>query len=122
MAAERADDPTAAAYEERTLQLHEARAALGEAVHTLRLELAQARQENVALRQQLEDLQQRHTALHDEWKALGAEVEWLRKQRTSLMAETARLEQEVHALKNMRVVRWSAWPRRILHRRGSEGG
>ncbi len=111
----RSEDPLAAAYQERDLQLREARAALGEAVHTLRLELAQERRENAAL-------QEKHNVLHDEWKALGAEVEWLRDQRAVLTAEVERLEQELRAVKNMRVVRWSARPRRIFRRSPRDGG
>lgn len=110
------EDPLTTAYAQQTLQLREARSALGEAVHTLRLELDSARHENGALQNKHSALQNKHSALHDEWKALGAEVEWLREQRTSLMDETARLERELRAIQSRRIVRWSAGARRIFRR------
>jgi chromosome segregation ATPase len=124
------EDPLALAYRQRTLQLHEARAALGEAVHTMRLELAARREETEALRGDNESLRGNNDTLQREWKELGAEVEWQREERARLIAETerlregvARLERElgqarelIATLQNMKAVRWSAGPRRLRRR------
>jgi chromosome segregation ATPase len=123
------EDAANAAYLNRTSQLHEARAALGEAVHAMRLELDARREEN-------ESLHARYSALEKEWKELGAEVKWQREERARLIAETEecreqleRLQQELSAAqelnatyRNMKVFRWTAWPRRIAHRLRGRGG
>ena len=124
------EDPLATAYRRRTLQVHEARSALGEAVHTMRLELAARREESESLRTVNEGLRSNTENLHKEWKELGAEVEWQREERARLIAETeelrnrvVRMEQQlrdagavIDSFQRMKAVRWTAWPRRIRHR------
>lgn len=124
------DDALAAAYVTRDAQLHEARAALGEAVHTMRLELVARREEADALRSDNESLRARYTALDKEWKELGAEVRWQREERARLIAETEELRERVVRVeeelaearelnltfRNMKAVRWSAGPRRLVAR------
>ncbi len=136
------EDPAAAAYLNRTSQLHEARAALGEAVHAMRLELVARREEtdalrvdNESLRAENESLRERYVALDKEWKELGAEVKWQRDERARLIAESEQLREHVERLehqlaearelsmtyRNMKVVRWTAWPRRAVHRLRGRG-
>jgi hypothetical protein len=101
------------------LQVHEARSALGEAVHTMRLELAARREECEALRIE-------NQGLRDNVETLGAEVAWQREERARLIAETehvGRMDQElaearslIATFQNMKAVRWSAWPRRLRDR------
>jgi chromosome segregation ATPase len=90
----------AKAYEERTSQLHDARAALAEAVSTLRRELEQRRMEVDALRAEIAALRdERDRAVRDNG-ALRREVEVQR----DALEETSRLLSE---FQSMKVVRWS---------------
>lgn len=87
----KADDGSAAlrrAYDERTVQLHEARGALAEAVAALLDERNHAVRENRALRERAGELE---AAL-----------------------EVARTHATV--LAEMKVVRYTAWPRRLVYR------
>jgi predicted nuclease with TOPRIM domain len=129
------EDAVDTAYLNRTSQLHEARAALGEAVHAMRLELLARREEAEALGKDNESLRARYEALDKEWKELGAEVEWQREERARLITETEQLREQVDRLqheldaagelnrtyRNMRAVRWTAWPRRIAYRLRGRG-
>lgn len=92
---EPSQDALASAYEHRTFQLHEARAALGEAVHTLRLELSERHREIAALRERN--------------ASLDADVERLR-------GQLAELERQLGEVRNMKLVRWTVWPRRMVYR------
>jgi chromosome segregation ATPase len=149
-------DPLDVAYEQRTLQVHEARSALAEAVHTLRLELEDRHREAAALQQEVAALRQeaarlrqdnrlaheKAETLHKESHALGAEVNWLREQRASITEEKHRLtaenqaliersaelerqlgeaREQVATLQNMKVVRWTVWPRRMVYRLRERG-
>lgn len=111
--------PLAAAYEERTKQLHEARGALAEAVSTLRLELEQRREEAIALTRENGELRKLavdhhrlavdHHKLHEHAQALSKEVE-------RLEAELISAQHLIEVLRNMKVVRWTVRPRRLLYR------
>lgn len=106
----------AAAFETRTRQLYEARGALGEAVAILRAELSPRRSEaNV--------LQSETRALQGETKGLQAEAANLRGALDQTQLRIARLEAQlaeayelISIQRNMRVVRWTAPARRVLHR------
>lgn len=87
-------DALAAAYERRTAQLYEARAGLAEAVSVLTVELRELRE---------------HAHRQSEVIA-GLEAE----------LETAK--KLIEAQRNMKVVRWTQWPRRFVYRlRGRAG-
>jgi hypothetical protein len=92
----------AAAYEARNKQLHETRAALAEAVSTLRTELDHRRAEAAALRDE------RDRAINDNRRAqqLIAEQERALKEMASVLAQ----------FQNMKVVRWSRPLRRRVYR------
>jgi predicted RNase H-like nuclease (RuvC/YqgF family) len=95
-------DSLSEAYAERTRQLHEARGSLAEAVATLRTELSQRRAESAALREGLDAADLRHQTLATDNRALYAEID--------------RLNTLVSDLQNTKVMRWSAGPRRAVHR------
>ncbi|MGZ4261515.1 MAG: hypothetical protein ACXVH3_01295 [Solirubrobacteraceae bacterium] len=88
------DDALPRAYEERTAQLHDARTALAEAVSMLRAELVRRTQER------------------DE---ATAENQALREQLGRLEAALAAAQLDIRTLQQMKVVRWTAWPRRIRY-------
>lgn len=96
------DSPLAVAYEQRTRQLRDARAALAEAVSALTDELTQRREEVRGLRQ------------HE--VALSAEIQKALDYSSHLQEELRRTSELVATLQNMKVVRWTARPRRIVYR------
>jgi hypothetical protein len=83
------------AYEQRTAQLYDARAALAEAVSTLRTELGRRNME-------------RDHAI--------AESRALRERVDLLESELRGARADIAALQGMKVVRWTAWPRRVVYR------
>jgi chromosome segregation ATPase len=116
-------EPLAAAYEQRTKEVHEARGALGEAVWALRLELEQRREEatalrrdNSELRQYAESLTTDHRKLHEHAQNLTNEIDRLRERVGVLEGELRSAHDLIDVLRNMKVVRWTAWPRRIVYR------
>jgi hypothetical protein len=94
-------DAVGAAYEERTKQLHEARGALAEAVSSLTGELNHARSERDQAAEEIRGLRE-HVG------ALDAEIV---KQRQALEV----LHEQLAVIRNMKVVRWTAWPRRLVY-------
>ncbi len=89
------DSPMAMAYEERTKQLYDARAALSGAVSALTAELVDARRILDGLREQ-ERLLREHIEM--------------------LVQRIGTLEGELAVMRNMKVVRWTARPRKIVYR------
>jgi RNA polymerase-interacting CarD/CdnL/TRCF family regulator len=88
-------DPMAKAYEQRNMQLNDARIALAEVVSALTAELTsrtqerdQGLQENRALRDQIAVLEHELRAAHG----------------------------DIAALRGMKIVRWTARPRHLVHR------
>ena len=98
----------ATAYEQRTKQLHEARGALAEAVSALTAELNHARSER-------DRAQSEVAGLRDHVSALDAEIE---KQRHALEV----VHEQMAVIRNMKVVRWTAWPRRLVYRQRARRG
>jgi hypothetical protein len=88
-------DARTVAHEERTRQLYDARAALSEAVSALTLELSRLREE------------------HDEARA---EIQALRDKQGAQEQHSAALEAELAVMRNMKVVRWTRWPRTVVYR------
>src|SRR5437588_8180310 len=80
-------DALALAYEERTRELHDARAALSGAISALTVELSRLREQ--------------HDLAH-------ADIRNLREHEAALLARVAALEAELEVMRNMRVVRWTA--------------
>jgi predicted RNase H-like nuclease (RuvC/YqgF family) len=107
--AARERDALSEAYEERTSQLHDARAALAEAVSTLRRELEQRRAEVEALRAQVAELRDERDRAVTDNRALRHEVEVQR----GALEETARLLSE---FQHMKAVRWSKPLRGLAYR------
>jgi predicted nucleic acid-binding Zn-ribbon protein len=90
------EDPNAlaAAYDKRTAQLYEARASLAEAVSALTVELRE-------LRERAQDQAEAIARLESELEAASKVIEQQR---------------------NMKLVRWTRWPRRLVYRlRGRPG-
>jgi hypothetical protein len=96
------DDLLARAYRQRTKQLHETRSALAEAVSALAEEREARRDEAGALRAE-------NQALCDQIGALAADSRQLRESTTAL-------EDDVRSVRDLKVVRWTAWPRRLVYR------
>jgi chromosome segregation ATPase len=115
-------DPLAAAYEQRTMQLHEARGALAEAVSALRVELEQLREQSAELRMENAALRVETASLGDDNRALRDDNEKLREQADTLEAELRSADGIIGQLQNMKVVRWTAWARRIVYRRRKQRG
>jgi chromosome segregation ATPase len=137
-------DDLTVAYEQRTKQLCDARAALAEAVAALTVELGQRREESAGLREELARLREESARLREELarlreelartgderdrvllenealrgsaKALSAGVQEAREHAAVVEAELGVTRERVAALRNMKVVRWTAGPRRIVHR------
>jgi chromosome segregation ATPase len=137
-------DDLTVAYEQRTKQLCDARAALAEAVAALTVELGQRREESAGLREELAGLREESARLREELarlreelartgderdrvllenealrgsaKALSAGVHEAREHAAAVEAELGVTRERVAALRNMKVVRWTAGPRRIVHR------
>jgi septal ring factor EnvC (AmiA/AmiB activator) len=89
------DEALNAAYTARTNQLYEARGALAEAVAELTKELQHRRAEAAELNKQLEARSKQVARLERDLQATSREIE---------------------ALRNMKVVRWTAWPRAAVYR------
>ena len=89
------DADLARAYQQRTAQLHEARTALADVVSTIKTELA------------------RRT---EELDRMAADNRALREQVASLQHELELARADVRALQQMKVVRWTAWPRGVVYR------
>jgi Glycosyl transferase family 2 len=102
------------AYEQRTKQLHNARAALAEAVSTLRTELGQRREEVAALRDERDRALLDNRAVREQSAALAREAQELRPRVETLEGELRDARELAAAMRNMKVVRWTAWPRRIV--------
>jgi predicted RNase H-like nuclease (RuvC/YqgF family) len=109
-------DLLAEAYEERTKHLHDARAALAEAVSALRTELGHRRQEIAALGAARDQAASDHRAERARSEALDREAQELRTRIAALEAELRDARELVTALRNLKVVRWTAWPRRLVYR------
>jgi hypothetical protein len=106
-ASEAAGNTLASAYEQRTNQLHEARGALAEAVSVLTADLNQRRHELDRALRENRDLRERA-------EALDTEVQSLRQHLVAAREQTA-------AVRNMKVVRWTVWPRRLVYRVRARG-
>lgn len=102
-------EPLAAAHEQRTKEVYEARGALAEAVSALRLELEQRRDETTALRRDNSELRPYAANLTNE-------IDRLREHVGVLEGELRSAHDLIHVLRNMKVVRWTVWPRRIVYR------
>ena len=89
------DDLLMLAYQERTRQLHDARAALSGAVSALTVELG---------------------GLREERDLAHIDIRNLREDQEALLQRIATLEAELAELRNRRVVRWTRWPRATLRR------
>jgi chromosome segregation ATPase len=99
---EKAAESLAAAYKQRTKEIYDARGALAEAVSTLTAELTHCREERDRVVDENRGLREHAEALH-------AEIEKLER---GLAAANQRIE----AVLNLRVVRWTAWPRAVVYR------
>jgi hypothetical protein len=83
------------AYDQRVLQLYDARAALAEAVAALTLELSRS---------------------HEQRDQARAEIRRLGEQQEILRRHAAALEAELATVRGMKVVRWTKWPRTLVYR------
>jgi predicted RNase H-like nuclease (RuvC/YqgF family) len=109
-------DLAAGAYEQRTKQLYDARTALAEAVSALRTELAQRCEEVAALGAERDQARLDHRAECQRSAALDLEAQALRTRVAALEAELLDARELVAAVRNLKVVRWTAWPRRWVYR------
>ena len=119
----------AAAYERQTAQLHAARGALAETVHTLLTELEQRRQEssrladdNATLSEHAKGLSEYAQGLSEELARLREEVRGLRERNEALEAELRIMSDLVTVFRNMKILRWTVWPRRMVYRLRMRGG
>lgn len=108
-ALETSDESLGAAYEQRTIQLHEARSALADAVAAIRLELDDRRNESAGLRED-------NRSLREDNRLLRQDAEALRERAIGLEAELQATDELLATVRNMKVVRWTAWPRQIVYR------
>jgi uncharacterized coiled-coil DUF342 family protein len=120
----------AEAYERRDAQLYEARAALAEAVAAFERELEQRREEAEALRAEVAGLRGELAGAGEHASNLAAEAEkqrrlavqhasevgQLRDEVTRLAGELEASQQLIATLREMKVVRWTAAPRKAVHR------
>jgi hypothetical protein len=109
-------NPLASAYEQRTKQLHETRSALAEAVSALTMELKQQRDER---EQALVDREQaviENRGLRKQAEALDTEVQNLRHRLAALEGELQAAHELTVTVRNMKVMRWTTWPRRLVDR------
>lgn len=111
-----AADLLSEAYEQRTKHLRDARTALAEAVSALRAELGHRRQEVAALGADRDQARRDHRAERERSQALDREAQELRTRIAALEAELRDARERVTAVRNLKVVRWTAWPRRSLYR------
>jgi hypothetical protein len=109
-------DLLAQAYEQRTKHLHDARAALAEAVSALRTELGHRRQEIAALGGARDQAVRDLRAERERSEALDREAQALRTRIAALEAELRDARELVTAVRNLKVMRWTAWPRRSVYR------
>jgi chromosome segregation ATPase len=109
-------DPLEIAYAERSAQLYETRVALADAVQTLTDELQARRAEAAAFRAETAAIRDDQRALHEQSAGYAALIENLRERNAELEAELAALRAQLESLQEMRVVRWTAVPRRVLRR------
>jgi predicted nuclease with TOPRIM domain len=125
MAASTGDEkgPLGIAYTERSMQLYEARAALADVIQTLRDELQARRSEAVAFhadaaatREQVEAIRADQRALYEQAAAHAALIERLRDRNGELEAELDAVRAQLRSIENMRVIRWTAFPRQVLRR------
>jgi predicted RNase H-like nuclease (RuvC/YqgF family) len=108
-------DLLADAYEQRTEHLHDARTALAEAVSALRTELEQRRREVAALGAERDQARLDHGAEQQRSENLARETQELRARIAVLEAELRDARELVTAVRHLKVVRWSAWPRRWVY-------
>jgi predicted RNase H-like nuclease (RuvC/YqgF family) len=104
------------AYEQRTNQLREARGALAEAVSALTAELDRRRAETAALQDERDRAQLEQRAERERAEALAGELEARSLREAELEAELRESRKQVAVLANMKVVRFTVWPRRIVYR------
>ena len=97
-----AGDSLSAAHEQRTKELYDARGALAEAVSTLTAELNHCREER-------DRVLEENRGLREHTEALRAEIE-------KLEHGLAAANQRTAAVSNLKVVRWTAWPRAVVYR------
>jgi chromosome segregation ATPase len=116
-------EPLAEAYERRDAQLHEARAALAEAVAALERELKLRREEADGLRSELAGAREHAANLAAEAEKQrrlavqhAGEVTELREEVARLAAELGAAQEMIATLRGMKAVRWTAAPRRLAHR------
>jgi chromosome segregation ATPase len=102
-------DPLVTAYEERTAQIYDTRAALGEAVSALRTELEQRRGEVAGLSRD-------NDSLRADNRALRADAERLHAEAGSLHERIAALNAELRSIRRNPIVRLATLPRRIMRR------
>jgi chromosome segregation ATPase len=95
------------AYEEQSKQLYDARASLAATVWALTSELS-------SLRRDLDQATADNRGLRDQERALRDHVQ-------RLVERIEALERQVVVIRGMKVVRWTAWPRRIVYRLRSRG-
>jgi regulator of replication initiation timing len=110
------DQALATAFEQRTRQLYEARSALAEAVSTLRTELGARREEIGALRGELERVVGENAALRAHLQASAVEAEDLRQRVRAFEQELHRVHGQLAEVRQMKVLRWTAGPRRLVYR------
>jgi chromosome segregation ATPase len=116
-------DPLVIAYEERSLQLYEARAALADTVQTLRDELqarhaeaAAMREESAAIREETAAIREDHRALFEQAAAHAALIKGLRDRNRELEAELEATRGQLRSMQSMKVIRWTAFSRQVLRR------
>jgi uncharacterized coiled-coil DUF342 family protein len=109
------------AYENRTRQLHEARGALAEAVAALTTELGRRRTEMDVLAAEASAVRDERDRAVTDNQALRAEVEAQRSRIADLEAGLEQVRDQLAAVQNMKVVRWTGPPRRLVYRLRARG-
>jgi predicted RNase H-like nuclease (RuvC/YqgF family) len=109
------------AYERRTTQLYEARGALAEAVATLEAELRRRHEEAEGLRSELAGCREYAESLEAEARKERGHAEQFRQEVARLEAELAVAQKVIAGLEGMKVVRWTAGPRRLVYRLRERG-
>ena len=102
-----AADSLSTAYEQRTKELYDARGALAEAVSTLTAELSFCREER-------ERVLEENRGLREHAKALRTEI-------VKLERGLADANRRTDAVLNLKVVRWTSWPRAVVYRMRTRG-
>jgi predicted RNase H-like nuclease (RuvC/YqgF family) len=98
----------AAAFAQRTKQLYEARGVLGDALAALTEQLNEQRRETVMLREQV--------------AALRDSLERAQLDNRKLEAELRDVLDLVNTMRNMKLMRWTARPRRLFYRARARRG